>query len=1215
MEAVPPSCDGVDETKQIQEQNELQLVGVPKAAAADVAACNGELFASASASVDVQIKHEGMVQDQSGGKRKRGRPTRAQPRPPAKKMKMKLKEEDEDVCFICFDGGSLVLCDRRGCPKAYHPSCVKREEAFFRSKSKWNCGWHICSICQRSAHYFCYTCTYSLCKACTINSDYLCVRENKGFCATCMKTIMLIENKEQRDKEMAQVDFDDKSSWEYLFKMYWLFVKGKLSLTLDELIRAKQPLKAGNVSKINKSNHDPRAAVLENPSGCQGLDEKDPTICCSNKQSKILDHNQLDNKLDSNPRTVSAGSAEWASKELLEFVSYLKNGDLSEVTQFDVQSLLLDYVKRNNLRDPRRKSHVTCDARLVKLFGKPQVGHVEMLKLLDFHFLVKDENKKNPTHGISPAAVIQAAGNGDTDGILAMSKDKKRKSRKKGEERGHVNNLDEYAAIDAHNISLIYLSRRLMETLINDSGKFHDIVVGSVVRIRISCSDQKQDIYRLVQVVGTSKAAVPYKIGDRAVDLMLDVLNLDKKETFSIEAISNQEISEDECRRLRQSIKCGLVKRLTVGQLQEKALALREVKLNDWMEAEVLRLNHLIDRANEKGRKKELRECIQKLELLKTPKERQRKLEAIPVIHADPNMNPNYNSDDDGRDISFNKQADHIKTRYNGYNGKGRGPLMSRHTEKSIDSRHKSGKDRTCKKNKNGATPVGFSNQALVRSGSLSGVASSATTVGSVTNSPCYDSETLKFWHYRDPNGKVQGPFCMVQLRKWGTSGYFPSDMRVWSLFEDELHPILLNDLLKWSVDKLSSMVHEASLTHRETDNIGGLDNIEQGRRCVESCRPESSSNASIGNSDLYSGFGSESLPKPIVVPPRRSYKLDIPNLPSPTPENERDVEVQSPKVEQMDVHISPDPDMLSPIRDQCKVEEEKSTGDSKIPKMANEWVGYSPTPAKPPRDGSNLDSDTISSELLISNVNCQISEEDSLGIPPSPSSSGWQAIVPEPIDINDLVEPSVSDLLAEVDAMEESRGGLITPTSATNFVEDLFGSLSPQLDSEKNDDLISMEEMQLPPPPDLPIPSRSLDDGTSSHNRSNEQQPSASPERDNRLLLKESVSNGQNPSSTTDVAQTAPYQNRIIYNGWGPPRHRGERAMGSRENWAPQAMDHGLGRGRQPWSSSGRQQSFGSSSSGYSKTLPNLKGQRLCKFYESGHCKKGAYCDFLHPS
>lgn len=44
------------------------------------------------------------------GKRKRGRPPKAQRggrAPPAK------RKEEEEVCFICFDGGNLVVCDRR----------------------------------------------------------------------------------------------------------------------------------------------------------------------------------------------------------------------------------------------------------------------------------------------------------------------------------------------------------------------------------------------------------------------------------------------------------------------------------------------------------------------------------------------------------------------------------------------------------------------------------------------------------------------------------------------------------------------------------------------------------------------------------------------------------------------------------------------------------------------------------------------------------------------------------------------------------------------------------------------------------------------------------------------------------------------------------------------------------------------------------------------
>lgn len=40
----------------------------------------------------------------------------------------------------------------------------------------------------------------------------------------------------------CEVDFDDKSSWEYLFKVYWVYLKEKISLTFDEIQRAKNPM-------------------------------------------------------------------------------------------------------------------------------------------------------------------------------------------------------------------------------------------------------------------------------------------------------------------------------------------------------------------------------------------------------------------------------------------------------------------------------------------------------------------------------------------------------------------------------------------------------------------------------------------------------------------------------------------------------------------------------------------------------------------------------------------------------------------------------------------------------------------------------------------------------------------------------------------------------------------------------------------------------------
>ncbi|KHN41921.1 Zinc finger CCCH domain-containing protein 44 [Glycine soja] len=113
-------------------------------------------------------------------KRKRGRPAKGNRVPKGIIPPSRQKQEEEDVCFICFDGGSLVLCDRR---------------------------------------------------------------ENKGLCGMCKKTIMLIENCAQGDKAACEVDFDDKSSWEYLFKVYWTYLKEKLSLTFDEILQAKNPYK------------------------------------------------------------------------------------------------------------------------------------------------------------------------------------------------------------------------------------------------------------------------------------------------------------------------------------------------------------------------------------------------------------------------------------------------------------------------------------------------------------------------------------------------------------------------------------------------------------------------------------------------------------------------------------------------------------------------------------------------------------------------------------------------------------------------------------------------------------------------------------------------------------------------------------------------------------------------------------------------------------
>ncbi|KAJ8544775.1 hypothetical protein K7X08_017358 [Anisodus acutangulus] len=1209
----------VEQCSSIQDMDDKKLIGFPVAVSVD---------AGQNSPATLVANVIG-----SGEKSKRGRPPRGVVAKAPQPKRQREEEDGEDVCFICFDGGSLVLCDRKGCPKAYHPACIKRDEAFFRSKAKWNCGWHVCSVCQKASHYMCYTCTYSVCKGCTRNADFLCVRRNKGFCSTCMRIIMLIENIDQAIKEMVQVDFDDKSNWEYLFKVYWMYLKEKLSLTQTELIQAKNPWKGsdavhakqqrlpfghpvasdgkGIASKsfdhleLNKPKQlleppckDPPIAEIqtiaeaENSSapGCTPQLEQTQPI-----ELELRSKDSLKTEEASNATATSLnGRKEWASKELLEFVAHMKNGDTSALSQFEVQALLLEYIKRNKLRDPHQKSQIICDLRIKSLFGKHRAGHIEMLKLLEYHFLIKEDSQRS---AFIPAGIVGTVTNrveadDNNDISFLINKTKKRKSRRHSEESLVQINLDEYAAIDGHNINLIYLRRDLVESLIEDMEKFQGRVIGSVVRIRISGNNPKQDMYRLVHIVGTSKAFVPYKIGDKTADVLLEVLNLNKKEVVPIDSISNQDFSEDECRRLRQIIKCGLVKQLTIGEIQKKAMELRAVKLND------------------------------------TPEEHQRRLLAIPEVHADPKMDPNYETEEDARESDDKKQVEYGGPRYTRFSRR-EDKLMSswrKDKEGSIMARCKVSEKREAHGNIMKLGNQGTACQAVNRSSSETSITSFSTVNSTCTN----NSETDKLWHYRDPSGRIQGPFSVTQLRKWNTSGLFPLDMRIWTNDEHDDSVLLTN--------ALNRLFHKAAQVHGEishqsqelgaasvNSSIGWCESAAgTGRECGEREVPRhlritnnhsngntetartgglsSSSPQCLGLNNSYSDKPHPSSPVPSSshgnvrgAPPHEKRRHEIVDfqsstglrvqdssgstmsqmsdgcnhsmqshcqrhlgqssgqnwgssktnrssininsgsrfasvtkssdsfeqkgiasyldLPSPTPETSYD-DIEAQVAEELlslslvvPVYASDIQDLPSPtpkLEDKAPVGEAAADKESltssfpvqdsgpswssasslvidgpQLPEISNRLGGDSPA-AKP-----SLNSDLISdsalkpAEAVGDHANTPTSDANQLNhnssSQPISNFSDWRAIFGEPIEFSALDEESVSDLLAEVDAMEsQTQSGMGSPTSAMRCSEetisvcksDFFSFLeefNPTPDPAKNDALGSTEDVQLP--------------------------------------------------------------------------------------------------------------------------------------------------------
>ncbi|KAK8364403.1 hypothetical protein V6Z11_A03G231300 [Gossypium hirsutum] len=1224
-------------------------------------------------------------------------------------------------------------------------------------------GWHLCSNCKKNAHYMCFTCTFSLCKGCIKEAVILCIRGNKGFCESCMNLVMLIEKEQQVNQEMAQIDFDDRGSWEYLFKDYWIDLKSRLSITSDELAQAKNPWKG--------------AAKQESPIELHGFNDaggSDSDSSSGNvevtvsKRRKTRSQSKARATEGDSPSTMAASAegasadenAEWASKELLEVVMNMRNGDKSVLSRMELSQLILDYIQKYKLRDRRNKSYVICDMRLKNLFGKPRVGHIEMLNLLDPHiFFTKEDSQTYDLQGsVVDAEANQLEADWNSDALRKTGKDKKRKTRKKGDARGLQSNVDDYAAIDMHNISLIYLRRNLVEELLEDTETFHDKVFDSFVRIRISGAGQKQDLYRLVQVVGTSKVAEPYRVGKRTTDFLLDILNLNKTEAISIDIISNQEFTEDECKRLRQSIKCGLINRLTVGDIQEKAMTIQAVRVKDWVESEITRLSHLRDRASDLGRRKELRECVEKLQILKTPEELQRRLEEIPEIHVDPNMDPSYESEEEDEDDK--KQGNYMRSRGSSFNRRGREPISPRKGGYSSTdswsggrnyssmnrelSRNLSGKGFTSKGDDSiGASETGNENlwnlgreretqqpnswskpktalsseigtrnthSVVIQEPSLkvaSEISPAPPSIGVTTNVQV--NETEKMWHYQDPSGKVQGPFSIVQLRKWSNTGYFPADLKIWKTNETQDDSILLTNALAGKFQKDPPVVDNslpkaqmalygnslgAALKQGIESQVGERSRLDQHRVAWSPQRVL----ASPGQTDISSS-AVRPAPSSLEIPKhsRDTWGSDT-NLPSPTPN-------QNPtggnKGQAFESKWSPTPGQSSgplPVPNPFRggavglqpptvVSESGSPAAPVVhshPMVSSESHRRQVNVQASVNLGADLKNAGVSIQNLVQSLSSNnppaethgpgsvsVSRQEAVSVPsmPATGTQRWTNASTQKHEPNPSLampaQPAAYSHWNDASQASQFPGVFQTPGQPNMVPSE---SWRPAVPVQSN--------VQLPAPPNLPWGMTVPDNqGTTALRQApGNQNPGWGPIPGNQNMgwgapvpantnmnwgpssqgsasvnpnqnwappgqrqvpgnanpgwsapgntIQGWTPPGQGPTGWVAPGQGAapgnanpgyptPSRNSSMWGGAGAgagaePNHNGDKFSDQRDR-SSQGNESGFG-GAKPWN---RQSSFGSGGGGSSR--PPFKGQRVCKFHENGHCKKGASCDYMH--
>jgi hypothetical protein len=361
--------------------------------------------------------------------------------------------------------------------------------------------------------------------------------------------------------------------------------------------------------------------------------------------------------------------------------------------------------------------------------------------------------------------------------------------------------------------------------------------------------------------------------------------------------------------------------------------------------------------------------------------------------------------------------------------------------------------------------------------------------------------------------------------------------------------------------------------------------------------------------------------------------------------------------------------------------------GGAQIPEVAGEWGRYSPTPAKhsvEEWDSSLVSAPSMKPAEMVSDhaaTPTSISEQltHSSPLEPASNASSWPEIGTEPTEFCSLVDESVSDLLAEVEAME-SLNGLPSPTSIMNCGDTLtedskndcispLDGFSPVFDPGKGDALSSTGDLQVHSQSTVteephgvcqadvlgpqkrstghsPISMEVEGDARASDISVNQWeggsgsdiQPTrlstaswdiAAPDTTWRVGSESTATSWEAAQGSANfgwggldqrsinigcgTGQLAT-QDRISMNVgasagnpgvWGThSRYGGDRSSSPRDRGF-QGRDWGRGM----WN---RQSYVGGNGGGSFRPPP--KGQRVCKFYESGYCRKGSSCGYLHP-
>ncbi|KAJ4951501.1 hypothetical protein NE237_028333 [Protea cynaroides] len=547
--------------------------------------------------------------------------------PSMKKPEVKEEVIAEDYCFVCKDGGLLLVCEYERCCKAYHAECVGKDVTFLETGEFWTCSWHICFICHKNSQFHCFCCPIAVCRRCIKAAEFVIVRGNMGFCNDCLNLALLIEENVDVDSDGGKVDFKDKDTYECLFMGYWEMIKEKACLKLETLHLADVQLKKDK-------------GYLGGSQGCSFLKGEEDVLVLSSEgehvDSKMVDGEfqcmdepdrwQFTTKMRRKGKVKSKKKIiGWGSRSLIEFLASNGIDTSKQISLPELNSIITKYIDKNNLMHPVKKKKVLCDLRLRSVFGRKSINQTKIFGLLQSRFYGNQEQPEEDKFKCS----LQDKGK---DGSSSRKRQRMTSSDRKSHKKVEVLKVPQscFASITPRNIRLVYLRRSLVEYLLKTPETFKEKVVGSFVRVKCEHHDCLQNSHQLLQVTGIKKVL---RTSDVSAEIVLQVSDM-KKEIY-IQMLSDDDFPEGECDDLHHRVKDGSMKKPTIVELEQKARILHEDITNYRIDKELVRLQNLIDRANEKGWRRDLSEYLERRQVLQTPSERLRLLQEIPIIIAE----------------------------------------------------------------------------------------------------------------------------------------------------------------------------------------------------------------------------------------------------------------------------------------------------------------------------------------------------------------------------------------------------------------------------------------------------------------------------------------------------------------------------------------------------------------------------------------------------